>query len=382
MWRGHRIDCLRVCWQSPQAGTTTDILSAMQTLSIRCGPRALATLKREGLRPGDVEIIPAAAGGPKGLALNGLDCALFGEWLPQQPRQRQLIGASVGAWRMAAATQADPVAAFTRLAGAYCEQRYSDKPKADEISAVCQQLVAQIVDNREAEILGNTHNHLNILTVRGKKLLAQDGPRRTPAGFAAAAAFNAVSRRHLRHWLDRVWFYDPRKKTDLLPLDDFHTGEVPLSAENLHAALLASGAIPLVLNAVTDISGAPPGYYWDGGIIDYHLHLPFERAEGLVLYPHFTDHIVPGWLDKFHKSRRAAGPALDNLVLISPSPEFVATLPNGKLPDRSDFKHYGPKRQHERIRDWRCAVSESRRLGDEFLTIVENGEIAGRAIPL
>jgi hypothetical protein len=29
------------------------------------------------------------------------------------------------------------------------------------------------------------------------------------------------------------------------------------------------------------------------------------------------------------------------VILISPSPEFVAHLPNSKLPDRADFKAYG-----------------------------------------
>ena len=353
----------------------------MQTLSIRCGPAALATLKRDGLQPGAVEIIPAAAGGPKGLALHGLDCALFGQWLPQQPRQRQLIGASVGAWRMAAAAQADPVAAFIRLADFYCEQRYSDKPSATEISEFCERLVAHVVGGHETEILTSKNYRLNILAVRGKKLLAKAGPRRTPVGFAAAAVFNAVARRHLRYWLDRVWFYDGRDKPELLPLLDFHTDEVVLSAKNLHAALLASGAIPMVLNAVEGIHNAPPGSYWDGGIIDYHLDLPYERATGLVLYPHFTDHIVPGWLDKFHRSRRAAGTSLDKVILISPSAEFIATLPNQKLPDRSDFKRYGVKRQEERIRDWRVAVGESRRMGDEFLALVASGEFANRARP-
>lgn len=66
----------------------------------------------------------------------------------------------------------------------------------------------------------------------------------------------------------------------------------------LRDALLASGSIPLVLDAVTDIAGAPPGRYWDGGLVDYHLHLPYQREPDLVLYPHFADHIVPGWLDK------------------------------------------------------------------------------------
>jgi hypothetical protein len=351
----------------------------MQTLSIHCGASALATLKRDGLQASAVEIIPAAAGGPKGLALHGLDCAIFGQWLAQQPRPRQLIGASVGAWRMAAAAQADPIAALIRLADFYCEQRYANKPSATEVSEFCAGLVAHIVGGHESEILGAPNYRLNILTVRGKKLLANGGSLATPVGFAVAAGFNAVARRHLRHWLDRVWFYDARDKSKLLPLHDFHTDEVALSTQNLHAALLASGSIPMVLTAVTDIPGAPRGSYWDGGIIDYHLHLPYERASGLVLYPHFTDHIVPGWLDKFHPARRAAGVALEKLILISPSKEFIATLPNRKLPDRSDFKRYGSNRQEERIHDWRFTVRESQRMGEEFLTIVESGEIVKRA---
>ena len=175
----------------------------MQTLSIHCGPTALATLKRDGLQAGAVEIIPAAAGGPKGLALHGLDCALFGQWLPTQPRQRQLIGASVGAWRMAAAAQADPVAALIRLADFYCEQHYSSKPSATEVSEFCERLVAHIIGGRESEILASENYRLNVLTVRGKKLLSKDGPCRTPVGFAAAAVFNTVARRQeerIRDW--------------------------------------------------------------------------------------------------------------------------------------------------------------------------------------
>ncbi len=140
----------------------------MQTLSIHCGATALATLQRDGLLASAVEIIPAAAGGPKGLALHGLDCALFGQWFPQQARQRQLIGASVGAWRMAAAAQSDPVAAFIRLADFYCEQRYSNKPSAAEVSEFCERLVTHIVGGHETEIIETSNYHLNILTVRGK----------------------------------------------------------------------------------------------------------------------------------------------------------------------------------------------------------------------
>jgi hypothetical protein len=71
------------------------------------------------------------------------------------------------------------------------------------------------------------------------------------------------------------------------------------------ASLLASGSIPLVLQAVNDIAGAPQGPYWDGGLIDYHLHLPYQRDEGLVLYPHFSDSYRAGWIKACHGGVRA-----------------------------------------------------------------------------
>ena len=97
--------------------------------------------------------------------------------------------------------------------------------------------------------------------------------------------------------------------------DAFHTHKVELDASNLMEALLASASIPLVLEGVADIPRAPPGIYWDGGIIDYHLHLPYHHASGLVLYPHFTDCIVPGWLDKAMPILSMAGITLIIIVI-------------------------------------------------------------------
>ena len=56
---------------------------------------------------------------------------------------------------------------------------------------------------------------------------------------------------------------------------------------------------------------------------------------------------------------------LDNLVLLSPHPDWVRGLPNAKLPDRSDFKRYADDRPG-RVRAWQQAVAESQRLSDEF----------------
>src|SRR5689334_4013268 len=69
------------------------------SLTLKAGPRALARIRANGLNAADVGTLPGAAGGPKALGIQGLDLALFGEWLPAAPRERSLIGASVGSWR-------------------------------------------------------------------------------------------------------------------------------------------------------------------------------------------------------------------------------------------------------------------------------------------
>jgi hypothetical protein len=70
-----------------------------------------------------------------------------------------------------------------------------------------------------------------------------------------------------------------------------------------------------------------------------------ERPEiCLVLYPHFQKSVVPGWLDKGLKWRHKATHFLDNMVLLAPDPDWIKQkLPNGKLPDRTDFVRYGPE---------------------------------------
>ena len=52
-----------------------------------------------------------------------------------------------------------------------------------------------------------------------------------------------------------------------------------LTRADLAASLLASGTLPLIRQPVTSIDGLPPGHYWDGGMIDYHLALPYARLE-------------------------------------------------------------------------------------------------------
>jgi hypothetical protein len=152
---------------------------------------------------------------------------------------------------------------------------------------------------------------------------------------------------------------------------------VPLTEENFQPALQASCSIPFMLQAVHDIPGAPRGAYWDGGITDYHLHLKYQcgPGPGLVLYPHVQKAVVPGWLDKGLKWRHRATPFLDRMIVLAPDPGWVLQLPNGKLPDRSDFSRYGQDLP-ARIKAWTAAAQASVQLAEEFAAWLEKPDLA------
>jgi Patatin-like phospholipase len=356
----------------------------MQALHVHAGPRALAHLRERGLAPGDVRVIPGAAGGPKGLVLNPLDRFIFGHWLAHSQQPLHLLGASIGAWRLACACLPDADAALAQLAEDYITQDYEHAPgKAPTPGAVSRAFGAKLqqrLGTRAAEVLSHPQRRLHVFTSRGRHLLHREGRLRTPLGYMGAFATNMVSRKALGGWLERVVFSDTRDALPL-PLDDFRSRQVALDAANLVPSILASCSIPFWLDAVHDVPGGPKGAYWDGGITDYHLHLQYQRmASGLVLYPHFQSRVVPGWLDKALKSRHRATLALSNVVVLVPDPAWVATLPGGKLPDRNDFKTYGDD-VPGRIKVWRRALAESQRLADEFGQMVDSGRPI-EALPL
>jgi len=350
----------------------------MKALLVAAGPRAREHLRREGLRPEHVRAIPAAAGGPKGLALNHLDRFLFGDWLPRSTHTVHLLGASIGAWRMATGCLDDPARELAQMAADYIGQEYEHapgkQPTASHVSQVFADNLLRQFGPRESQVLRHPRFRLHVFTSRGRHVLGRQGRLRTPIGYLGAFAANALSRRAMGGWLERVVFSDPREPLPL-SLADYRTQVVTLDASNLRASILASCSIPFWLDAVHDIPGGPAGAYWDGGITDYHLHLDYASMHGgLVLYPHFQKTVVPGWLDKGLRHRHRASAKLDNLVVLYPNPEWVATLPNGKLPDRADFKAWGED-VSGRQKAWTRALQESERLRDDFATWLDHPEV-------
>ncbi len=357
----------------------------------------MARIRERGVSPADIRAIPAAAGGPKGLTLLPLDRYLFGEWLPQSSQPIHLIGASIGAWRMATAMLDDPVAALYELETSYIRQDFEfpkgrKMPTRDDLSGRFADNIRDMFATRLGQVLGHARYRLHVITSRGRHVLGRDHQARTALGYGGAFLSNLVSRQAMGAWLERAVF---SSNIAALPfaVNDYRTRRYPLSAINFASVLQASCSIPFVLNAVHDIPGAARGAYWDGGITDYHLHLDYRqhdltsRAEvnspspQLVLYPHFQRAVVPGWLDKSLKWRHRATNFLDDVIVLAPRPDWIATLPNHKLPDRSDFMRYG-RDFASRVAAWQAAVTESERLRDEFAQWQSSGADVGAVAAL
>jgi hypothetical protein len=352
----------------------------MNALRIYAGPKARLHIESHGLSPKDIGVVPGAAGGPKGLVLGPLDRFMFGEWLPNSSQPVHLVGASIGAWRMATACLDDSVDAFRRLETDYIAQDYElppgrKTPTAAHVSERFGQNLQSFYGGRIGQVLNHPRYRLHIVTSRGRHVLRREHGVATPLGYLGAFMTNSVYRRAMGAWLERVVF----STTGDLPFTtvDYPTRQVALSEENFCPALQASCSIPFVLKAIHDIPGAPPGAYWDGGITDYHLHLNYNAAtsEALVLYPHFQRSVVPGWLDKRLRWRHSPTHFLDNTIVLAPNPEWVAKLPNSKLPDRTDFTRYGTDLA-SRVKAWTTSASASRQLADEFAQWLERPDTA------
>ena len=349
-------------------------------LSIHAGDRALARIREQGLRPEDVGIIPGAAGGPKALGIQGLDRVLFGDWLERAPRERTLIGSSIGSWRFACACTPEPVAALERLGELYTAQRFPEGITPGEVSEQCQDMLQAMVGGQEADIFEQQRYRLSVMVARSKGLVRSDRKPLLMAGLAPVVLANALHRPWIQLGFERIVMHDERAAPPLTPFQDFPGRHEGLNAKNLQASLLASASIPFVMNAVESIPGVAGRSFRDGGLTDYHLDLPYA-GDDLVLYPHFTQRIVPGWFDKSLPWRNGDPERLRNLVLIAPTPSYLERLPDGKLPDRRDFPAYRDD-DETREANWRRAMAESQRLGDYFLELVDNDRVARVARPL
>jgi hypothetical protein len=64
-------------------------------------------------------------------------------------------------------------------------------------------------------------------------------------------------------------------------------------------------------------------------------------------------------------------------VLLCPTPEFVRSLPGGRVPERGDFSRFSTE---ERQRRWRAASGAAVRLAEEFGELVTTRQALEHAL--
>lgn len=342
-------------------------MSPEPLLQIRLGPLARKHVARNGLRAEDLAGVTAAAGGPKWFVLKALDHWLFDEFLKSRQRPLALLGASIGAWRMAAGIGGGGQA-IDRLAELYSEQSYARGTGPQAVTESAGQLLSQCLNRQARErILNHPSLRLQILTVRST-VLTRD--RLASVGFGLSALAQAIRAQWLQWGFQRHVFHHPESNPAWLQRDGWRTQHSQLGRDNLLPALLASACIPSVMAGVCNPPDAPRGVYRDGGVSDYHIPINTRELDGPVLLVHFSEQLKPGWFDKFLPWRRFGPDQMANLIVLNPSPRFVQRLPGQRIPDRHDFLRL-PDQQ--RRRQWRIVQQESMALADELRQWIVDG---------
>lgn len=352
-------------------------------LDYKAGPAILAMIREEGLRPERVRVFAGPAGGPKWFVSVGFDKALIkARWLERGSRRVILVGSSAGAWRCLAMACRDPLDAYEKLRIAYSRNTFTAADTPKSVGHALRKNVEDFIGDEDVRfILNHPWCDVAVHTVRGRGPGASESRWIQGSALLAAALLNLFSRRGMEVLFQRAVFFSGAHVPEFARTF-FRGTAVKLTPENLRAAALATGSLPFVVAGVRDIPGAPRGTYRDGGLIDYQLNENYGPGpEGVTLFFHYQERIVPGWFDKRLTWRQPGPGCLDRVLQVFPRSEFVELLPDGRIPDREDFRTF-VDRPGERIRRWDEVSALSGILGEEFMNNIESGRIRDLVRPL
>ncbi|HMK33823.1 MAG TPA: hypothetical protein VK463_02065 [Desulfomonilaceae bacterium] len=351
-------------------------------LCYKAGPAILDMIRQEGLRPERIRTFAGPAGGPKWFVSVGFDHMLMRSRILGKGGHRVLLaGSSAGAWRCLAMACADPPAAYEKLRIAYSRNVFTSADTPVTVAAALKGNVDAFLGDIDVDhILNHSVYDLALHTVRAKGPAASENRTIQGAALVAAMLANAASSSAMGLFFERVVFIsDPFGHSFIR---GFSGTAVQLTKENLRQAALATGSLPYIVAGVPDIFGAPAGVYRDGGLLDYQLNQDYlPSGDGLTLFFHYQERIVPGWFDKKLSWRTPPQGALDRVLQVYPGRDFVRRLPGRKLPDRDDFREF-VNDPAERIRRWDEVSALSEILGEEFLEAVESGRIRSLIQPI
>jgi len=326
-------------------------------------------------------VLAGAAGGPKWLVLHGLDNYIFSDLLSSVQKPVDLIGSSIGAWRYTKYCHGDFQTAFKQFDDIYFGQTYLENATLKDVSDEIERMLNVLFpEGCEQEILANPKFRINIFADASRGIIKSDNPWVIGPTLLLATVANMLHRKAIQWFFKRYLFHHPAAVPPLHPFQDYPTNLDALTTANLKSAVMASGAIPMVVNGV-NMPGINNTNFRDGGLIDYHLTLDYKMNDGLILMPHFSPKVITNWLDKYVPWREPILTGWDRVVLVTPSEEFIDALPLQKIPDRSDFKRFKSD-DNARNSYWREVTNRSELMAEELQRLIEQQDIASVIEPL
>jgi len=344
----------------------------MAKLEIYAGKEALKTLQIEGFKSHLFSHFLGASGGPKWFSHYALDTYLIAEFFHDRKVPLHFIGSSAGAFRASCFVRNNPVEALENLARIYSQTCYAKGADAKQISQQTRDLINELFGEYGAqEIIDNPMYQAHFVVAKCQGLGGSERKWLQATGMLLSYAKNRFGRQHINRNFERFIFQPEHSRLEVS--DPFHipTQSLSLHSKNIKEALLASASIPLVMEGIQDIPGAPKGIYRDGGLIDYHFDLNLHN-QGLMLYPHYDAKPRAGWFDK--SLARTPHPAhYDKTVMLCPSADFIASLPYGKIPDRNDFSKMADE---ARIPYWQEVMKMTSGLAEELDDLIQTQDIS------
>jgi hypothetical protein len=323
------------------------------------------------------------ASGPKWLVLTGIDRALlasdFFRKATRDGGRLLLAGSSAGAWRSLALASRDPQKTHKALEDGYVSQVFPRSVPAWLVTAAYRTVLAEVFPREDLQY-ALEHAFLDVALHLARARGPAGSRRRRVQGLALflAGSLNALSAKAMDLFFHRVLLHT-HPQHFARPFKGI-LGRLELDGA-LDAAL-ASGTIPLYMEPPDAPEGAPEGRYVDGGLMDYHLNQAYlEPGQGILLFPHFQERIVPNWFDRYLPWRRPGREDLADVLQIFPSATFVAGLPGGRIPLREDFLTFVDD-PDKRVQRWRTASRESNRLGEQLLSDMEHHRLPELIEPL
>ena len=180
------------------------------------------------------------------------------------------------------------------------------------------------------QICTNSRFHYHCVSARTTGWLTKDNLNLQKLSMVKAFLLSSMGRERIGNIFSRTIFHTKSIEAVIRKNDNFRTDYVQLNKSNFRPALISSGSIPVIMEAVNKIEGAKAGVHVDGGLIDYHP-IPknlSSRNKGFILYPHFYTHLITeGGLTSFFLGGVCPRDSLKDVIIIGPSSDYVKSLP-------------------------------------------------------